>query len=248
MAEISLGAGAHRTERRPFFLCMTILLAAIIFGGFGMSYFVPMANGSLADLHALIHIHGFFYFSWMGLLVLQSVLINRGNVALHRSLGLLGIAVAACMVSFGSVVTVRTGAIQVAASDPTAYGIMYISLVALVGFVFLFFLAIRNVRDAAAHRRYVLLATIIFVMAGLNRIFAGLFGIGFEGHLSFLPKYLVVDAMIIALLVYDWRTLGQVHRATAVGAAANLLPQLLHVPIVDSSAFVGLTHWLATLA
>ena len=247
MAEISLGAGAHRTERIPFFLCMTILLAAIIFGGFGMSYFVPMANGSLADLHALIHIHGFFYFSWMGLLVLQSVLINRGNVALHRSLGLLGIAVAACMVSFGSVVTVRTGAIQVAASDPTAYGIMYISLVALIGFVFLFFLAIRNVRDTAAHRRYVLLATIIFVMAGLNRIFAGLFGIGFEGHLSFLPKYLVVDALIIALVVYDWRTLGQVHRATAVGATANLLPQLLHVPIVDSGAFVGLTHWLATL-
>lgn len=247
MAELSLGA-AQRSATGSFFLWMSVVLAAVIFGGFGISYFVPMVGGTLPELHALVHVHGFFYFSWMALLVVQSALINRRQVAVHRSLGMLGIAVAACMTSFGAIVTVRTGAIQVAASDPTAYGIMYISLVSLVGFVALFWLAIRNITDSAAHRRYVLLATIIFVMAGLNRIFLALFGIGFEGHLSYLPKYLVVDVFIVALLLYDWRTLGRIHHATLVGGAANLVPQVLHVPIVDSSLFVGLTHWLAGLA
>ena len=248
MAEVTLGTGARRSERSSFFLCMAIVLAAIIFGGFGMSYFIPMANGSLTELHALVHVHGFFYFSWMGLLIVQSALINRKKTALHRSIGLLGIAIAACMVSFGAIVTIRTGSIQVAASDPTAYGIMYISLVSLVGFVLLFFLAIRDIRDSAAHRRYILLATLIFVMAGLNRIFLAVFGIGFEGHLSYLPKYLVVDAMILALIAFDWRTLGRIHEATAIGVTVNLVPQILHVPIVDSDAFVSLTHWLAALA
>ena len=152
MAELSLGA-AQRSVTGSFFLWMSLALAAVIFGGFGISYFLPMVGGTLPELHALVHVHGFFYFSWMALLVVQSTLVNRRQVALHRSLGMLGIAIAACMTSFGAIVTVRTGAIQVAASDPTAYGIMYISLVSLVGFVALFWLAIRNIGDSAAHRR-----------------------------------------------------------------------------------------------
>lgn len=218
----------------------------IVLGGFGISYFVPMAQGSLSELHALVHVHGFFYFSWMALLVYQSALINQNNVARHRSVGLLGIAVAACMVSFGTMMTIRFGAFQVAAFDPTAYGVMYVSLVALTGFVILFFLAIRNVRDSAAHRRYILLATIIFVMAGLNRIYFSLFSIGFEGHLSYLPKYLTVDALILAVIIYDWRTLGRLHQTTIVGTAVNPAPQALHVLIVDSGASIGLTRWLAS--
>lgn len=148
------------------------------------------------------------------------------------------------MICFATMVTFRFNAIQLAAGDPTIYGVTYISMVAIVGFVALFFLAIRNIRDSTAHRRYILLATNIFLIAGLNRIL-GLFGIGFEGHLSYLWKYLTVDALIVALLIYDWRTLGRPHHATQVGAAVNVIPQLLHVPIVESGMFVAFSHWMA---
>jgi hypothetical protein len=50
------------------------------------------------------------------------------------------------------------------------------------------------------------------------------------------------------LAAYDWRTLGRLHRATVVGGLVNVVPQLLHVPIVDSAAFVALTHVLGAMA
>ena len=67
-------------------------------------------------------------------------------------------------------------------------------------------------------------------------------------YLTYLPKYLTVDLLILALLWYDWRTLGSVHRATLIGGAVNIVPQLIHAPVVGSGWFIGLTHWMAEIA
>lgn len=245
--EVTLDAAATQPARNAFFLWMTVALAGVVFAGFGLSYLQPMAAGTLGHLAPVVHVHGVCYFAWMILLVAQSLLINRRQVGLHRSLGLLGIAIASAVVVLGTLVTILFAGKAIAASDPTVYGVTYISLVALVGFTALFWLAMKHIRDPDAHKRYIILATLLFAIGGLNRIFLGAFGIGFETHLTYLPKYLLLDALIVALLVYDRRTLGRVHPATWIGAGVNVVPQILHVPIVDSAAFVGLTHWLAGL-
>jgi uncharacterized membrane protein (DUF485 family) len=247
MAELTADSGTSQAIRTSFFFWMTVGMAAVVFGGFGLSYFLPMMTGSLAALPPLVHVHGFFYFSWMLLLVWQSALINQRNVALHRSLGMLGISIGTGLMIFGSIVTIVFTKRAMAESDATIYGLMYISQIAVVGFGILFFLAIRNIRDSAAHKRYILLATTAFLIGGVNRWIDQIFNLGFEGHMSYLPRYLIVDVFIIALIAYDWRTLGRIHRATIVGTAVNVVPQLLHVPIVSSAAYVSLTHWLGNL-
>lgn len=245
MADATLD-GRAGVVSRSFFLGMALAMAAVVFFGFGLSYFLPMARGESPPLAPVIHVHGAFYFGWMLLLVFQAMLVAGGRVSLHRSIGTLGIALGTGMALFGLLITALFA--RKAAADPTVYGLTYISLVAVGGFAILFFLAIRHVRDPAAHKRYILLATTVFLIGAVNRIFGGLFGIFFDSHLTYLPKYLVVDAFIVALAAYDWRTLGRLHPATVVGGLVNVVPQLLHVPIVDSAAFVALTQTLGAMA
>lgn len=248
MAETANSVGAAPAIRLSFFFWLSIAMAILVFGGFAISYFQPMAAGTFPSASPVVHVHGFFYFAWMVFLVVQSTLVNQRNVALHRSLGLLGISIGTAAVIFGCIVTILFTQRLVAVSDGTVYGLMYISLLAVFGFAALFVLALRNLRNPAAHRRYILLATASFLIAGFNRIFEGVFGLGVETDLTYLPRYLAVDAFIVALIVYDWRTLGKLHHATVVGSLVNIVPQVFHAPIVHSGAYVELTHWLGRLA
>ena len=252
MAELSVdqvpaGTVEAGRQRPRFFLGLTIIMAAIIFFGFGMTYFLPIATGSLEQpIAPIIHLHGLFYFIWMIWLVSQSSLAVTGRVALHRSMGMLGIAFATGTVLTGAIATVVFVAKFI--DDPAIYGLNYISYLAVFGFMALFWVAIAKVRDSEAHKRLVILASMTFVIGGLNRIFLGLFGIDVDTHMGYLPRYLTVDVLIAAMLIYDWKNLGRIHGATVLGAAVNVIPQILHVPIVESGWFIALTHWTGSLA
>ena len=248
MAELTADVGTRQAAPTHFFFWMTVGMAVVIFGGFGLSYFIPMARGELPPFNPIVHVHGFFYFAWMILLVFQSALVNQHKLALHRSLGMCGIAIGTALMIFGTLVTIVFTKRAMIAEDPTVYGLMYISEVAVIAFGVLFVLAIRNIRDGAAHKRYILLATAAFLIGGVNRWLDTIFNLGFEGHLSYLPRYLVVDVFIVALLVHDWRSLGRIHQATLIGSATVLIPQLLHAPVVSSALYVAHTHWLGNLS
>ena len=242
-------AGDSSAIARPsFFFWMAATMTAVIFVGFGVTYLVPFGLGLLDPLPPMVHVHGFFYFSWMILLVAQSGLIRAGNPELHRSLGMLGIGIAGAMVVLGTQITLLVTDIQLKSGFERVYELNYISLVALVVFPWLFVLAIRNVRDGATHKRYVLLATVVLIGAGINRIWGVLFGIDFSFPYIFLLMYMTQNLWLAALLIYDWRTLGKPHKATLVGGAINVVPQILHIPLATSAAFVALTEWLASLA
>ena len=238
---------SSESVRTSFFFWMAVSMAATIFIGFGITYLVPMGIGLLDPLPPIVHVHGFFYFGWMILLVVQSALIGAGNPALHRSLGMLGIGIASAMVLLGTQITLLATTVQLESSFEAVYELTYISLLALIVFPWLFVLAIRNVRDGAAHKRYLLLATLVLIGAGINRIWGALFGLDFSSPYIFLIMYLTMNFWLVALLVYDWRTLGRPHRATLVGGAVNVAPQILHIPIAGSTAFISLTEWLASL-
>ncbi len=246
MAETSTTTTANSVTRPTvnfsFFFWMTLVMAFVVFAGFGASYFQPMAAGTLRPVAPIVHIHGVFYFAWMILLVVQSWLVNHKSMAVHRSMGLAGISIATGIVFLASTVTfLSTG--KALAENPSAfvYELMYLSLIAIIAFSILFIYAINNIRDSEAHKRFILLATVAFLAGGLNRIFIFLFEFEFT---PFWILYVSVDLIILAFLVYDWRTLGKLHRATILGAAINVVPQLLHGAIANSSAFYALTHWL----
>lgn len=244
MTEASFDKATSTPFRPSFFLCMTLIMAFFIFSGFGMTYFQPMATGSLNPLPPIVHIHGLFYCSWIILLVVQAFLVNVKNIALHRSLGTFGIAVGTGVIILGALITILfVGATDVTTHDD--YGLTYLSVVAVLTFATLFCFAIRNVRRPENHKRLILFATIVILPPGINRLYMMLLELP---NVPFLATYLTMDVLIAAIMIYDWRTTGKITRTTIMGAAAIIVPQLLFTPIIASDGFAALTTSLANLS
>jgi len=244
MAQAIASTDVRPSFRRSFFFWMTVVMAFFIFSGFGLTYWIPMATGSSAPLPPVVHLHGLFFFSWIALLVTQATLINVRNVQLHRSLGTFGIGIGTGVVLVGTLITLLSVRASVANPSPDNNSLTYLSVTAIVSFAVLFVLAIRNVRTPDNHKRLILFATINLLPPGVNRLYM----VSLElTRLPLLATYLTLDALAIAILIHDWRTLGKLNAASLTGAAFVFVPQLLQPLIVDSAAFASLSALLADL-
>jgi hypothetical protein len=235
----------RRSFRPSFFLWMTVVMTAFIFAGFGLTYWIPLASGSLAPLPPVVHLHGAFYFSWMLLLVIQAVLVNTRNVRLHMSLGTFGIALGTGVFLVGALITIVSQGMSNLNPTPVANTLAYLSVTAVVSFGALFFLAIRNKSRPDVHKRLMLFSTINLLPPGINRLYAIVMGI--EG-VPLLWTYLTLDALAIAMLANDWRTNGKIGGASLTGAAFVLAPQLLYPALVDSAAFARFAFAIGELS
>lgn len=233
---------ARAGSRPSFHLWMVLLMMFFIFGGFGMTYLQPMAAGALPPTPPIVHLHGVFFFSWMLLLLTQSVLVNARNVRLHRSLGNLGIALGGTLVLLGALITIISASSTNWTDD--SYGLFYLSIVAPPSFAVLFALAIGALKTPAVHRNLILIATLGILMPGINRLY--MMGLSLD-HVPFLATYLTMDAMLAAILLHERRATGGISRATWVAAAIIVVPQLLMPVIVPWHGFQGFCRSLGTL-
>src|SRR5690606_36008812 len=142
-------ATAATTFSGSFYFWMVMLMAFFVFGGFGMTYWYPLAAGTFPPAPPVVHLHGLTCFGWMILLIAQATLVNVRNVALHRSLGMFGIALATAVIFMGALITILGAS---GASAGAAHGI-YLGIAAVTGFGLLFTLAIHNTRRPDVHRR-----------------------------------------------------------------------------------------------
>ena len=246
MVEATADLKITRTFKPNFYFWMTVVMAAIIFGGFGISYFQPMMSGNLRPMSPVVHFHGIFYFAWMILLMVQSGLVNSGNIRLHKSLGTAGISVATGLVILASVISIlNTAAALEPGPNPFVFQLMYLNIVAISTFTVLFLMAMNNTRKREYHRRYILLATIGFIGAGINRFYV------FVANVDFAPfwfLYFASDLLILSILFHDWKTDGKFHKATVTGGAIIVVIQFLQYPIAGTAAFESLTYWLVSLS
>jgi hypothetical protein len=234
MAQAIPAGAITRTFQPSFYFWMTVVMALFIFSGFGLTYWVPMASGTLLPLPPIVHLHGLFFFSWMVLLIVQAVLINTRNVQLHRSLGTFGIALGTGVLLLGALLTVLSARLGGANPSPSSGALNYLSVVAVLSFGVLFILAMRNTRRPESHKRLILFATINLLPPGVNRLYMVSFGLT---DVPLLATYLTLDALALAMLVHDWRTDGKIGAASITGAAFVFGPQLLYPLIVSSAAF-----------
>jgi hypothetical protein len=243
-ASIPAAGAASRRFRWSFPFGMTLVMAFFVFAGFGMTYWFPMASGTLRPAPPIVHLHGWVFSGWMILMVVQAGVVNAGSVALHRSLGLFGIALATAVLFLGTTVSVLglRGGLQ--RPSPDFFDAMYLSFMAILGFGLLFTLAIRNVRWPAVHRRLMLFSILPLMPPGVNRFYMVPFGL--QG-IPVLPLYLTLDALALAILVQEWRSSGRIGRYSLVGAGFLLIQQALHVPVAGSEAFLTFCQGVAAM-
>ena len=167
-----------------------------------------------------VHIHAAVYVSWLILLTVQTALIGRGSFAGHRRLGNFGAGLAVLVVLTGLVATyvVENLMFGTSRSDPAFISIL---LVDILNFASLATAGLLLRRDAAAHKRLMLLATMSLLQAGFIRwwgeaMFTA-FGRGFLG--GWMADFLGVSLLVLGLGVYDLVTRRRLHPAYVLGAA-----------------------------
>ena len=220
---------------RSFFFWMILLMAVFVFGGFGMTYLYPMASGKFPTAPPVVHLHGLVLFCWMILLLVQPVLIGARNVALHKSVGTFGIALATAVMFMGAIVTLLGAMASREHPGANYYHGIYLGIMAVVGFGLLFTLAMRNVRRPEIHKRMILLAMLPVLPPGIHRFYMVPFGMT---TFPIVQMYLTLDAMALAIIIQEWRSTKRVGAHTMVGVAWILVQQALHYPVTHS-------HWFA---
>jgi hypothetical protein len=230
---------ATRRFAPSFFFWMTLLMAVFVFGGFGMTYWFPLATGNFPPAPPVVHLHGLVFSAWMILLVVQSTLVNVRNMTLHRSLGSFGIALATAVVFMGALITLLSGVATRDNPGGNYYHGIYLGIMAVTGFGILFTLAIRTVRTPEVHKRMILFALLPLLPPGIHRMFMVPLGLSI---FPVLPMYLTLDAMAIAIMVHEWRGHGRLSAYTLVGAGWLLLQQLLHYPATHSEWFAAVIY------
>lgn len=231
-------ASSSAQRERLFFGGMAILLAATVVAGFSRTYYFNDLAATPFPLTPLLHIHGAVYSAWMLILVAQTTLISRGLVAWHRRLGFAGIALAASMIVLGTAVAItRTASGAILDHGPPPLVFLAVPVFGMLVFAILFGAAVLLRRQAAAHKRLMILATLEIVTAAVSRLpFVEDWGpIGFFG---------VIDLFVVALVVHDRATLKRLHVATVWGGLLFVLSQPLRLIIGGSAPWISFATWL----
>ena len=222
----------------PFFAVMSVLLTAAMVVGFAHTYF--LAGVFQAKLPgAIIHIHGAVFTAWFVLLLVQSALASSGRIDIHRKLGVAGIAIAAAMVPLGLLATA-----EYTHRFASHYHILMASIMPcaeLFTFAVLATAAFLLRKQPPWHKRLILLATIGIIGAAVGRMeFLPYWH--FHGNAALRLAWAYTYSFFIPLIVYDFRSLRQLHRATLLGSA-------FIIAVHQFSLLVDLTApWLAFAA
>ncbi len=243
------GATSHA---QYFYFYMALSCIAVAFLGFAPTYFMPMAAGKLQHM-PVVHFHGLLFFVWTLYFAFQSWLAASGRVLRHRTVGLIGVSLATAMVISGFLVAVNAMQ-RSAAIGMRDEGIAFV-IVPLSGMVFfaaVFTLAIAYVREKEIHKRLMLLASISLLDAAVARWFltfmAPAGAVGPPPVFVTIPPAFVAYLLLVAAMVYDWRTRGRPHPVYVYGGIALVAVKFLNWPISTTAAWHSLAGGILAMA
>ena len=226
-----------------YFGAMMLVIVGTVFLGFARTYYLaPIYHSHVRNL--LIGVHGAVFSAWIVLLVVQTTLVARRNIALHRRLGIFGAGLAVAMVVLG--VAAATDALARGSSPPGfplgPVVFFSIPMFNIAKFAVLMFFAIWLRSNGPAHKRLVLLATLAVVSPAIDRWLAFMRVQHTTIHLP--ATYVVVNLLVLSLVVFDLSTIRRIHRATLLGGLFSIATGALAVPIARTAAW----HTFATFA
>jgi uncharacterized membrane protein YozB (DUF420 family) len=146
---------------------MLVVVWLAILSGFGYNNVQKYLAGKLT-YPWIVHIHSVFFVGWLVLFTAQMVLVRRDQVDTHRRLGVFGAGLASVMVVLGVMTAIMTEQIKfgTAASDPPFLSVMLGDMLVFGGLVTAGMLMRRS---PAAHKRVMLIATLVLTDAGFGR-------------------------------------------------------------------------------
>jgi hypothetical protein len=202
---------------RYFFVIMACVFPVLAVLGFIPSYIAVNSGG--VKLHWFAHVHGAIMSSWLLVFLVQTALAAKGNLRFHRQLGLFSVGLGAivwlCMIT----ASVRARVAYYFPAEDFIWDGLMVELYASSLFALFFTWGILVRKDAAAHKRLLLLATIIIMTGAVDRI-------RFLPGISSIVRFVYLDLLLIPLFIYDFVTIKRVHKITLIGAACIIALQI----------------------
>ena len=171
-----------------------------------------------------IVLHGLLFTLWLLVFWTQARLIGAGRRDLHMKLGIAGMLLAAVLIPLMYLTAV--GGVARASAPPFTTPLAWtaVPLACLAAYIPLLWLGWKHRRNAAAHKRLMLCAALLMMGPAVGR-----FPIAPPVLAGHAIQQFLAWCTVIPLLVYDRRTLGQLHWATKLGASLTGASVLLGI-------------------
>lgn len=188
----------RRLESRIFSTCAILFLVLSAFGFFGSGLTLARAGQELATSRIILH--GVAGFLWLSFFVVQTQLVLRGRVSLHRTLGKVGVALFAFLVAATVYLLITAaGAHPDVPIDRVSSEVSF-HLVNLVQDAVFFGAAIAWWRRPFVHKRLMFFVTLGISSTGFVRI-----PMIFTGSQSPVFGTLLALAFAGVVFAHDWR-------------------------------------------
>ena len=221
-----------------FYLAGAATLLLITLWGFSATYFAPLFGrasafgGRVADLPLIVHVHGWSFFSWYLLLLTQTTLARHGSVRAHRRVGISSVALAAVMVTSGSIAIAFNIHLAMEHQGPPVWRTGGLAIFAtLLLFVLFYGLGLRNRARADVHKRLMLLAGIPALGAAISRILLVVLA---PQPMNVAAGILLTNLLIVAAMVRDRMVRSRAHPVYWAGLAVCLLVETLALALPHS--------------
>ena len=156
--------------RNPFYIGLSVLVTAIAFVGFWPTYFGPLFAGTVEKL-PVIHVHAAIYVGWLAIFILQATFAATRRMDLHVKLGNFAIGYGVLVILMGVTVAISMFAVRARAGNfDEAQGRLVAPLADMVFFTPLFIAAVRLRRKPEIHKRLMIVATTVLLVAAIGRM------------------------------------------------------------------------------
>jgi hypothetical protein len=160
-----------RRDQQWVYFSVAGFCAAITLLSFVPTYWGPVAGGRLEGGGTVLHVHAVLFSAWPLLFLVQTWLTATSRLRLHRSLGVLGAALALAMLWSGLWVTAFSINVQSALGYPVeARAFAIVSFTKIIFFAACVALAVANVPRPNVHKRLMVLAMLPLVQTAIPRI------------------------------------------------------------------------------
>lgn len=218
---------------RNFFLLLLLATWAAIASGFGYEMVQLNLQGKL-HFPLIVHIHAVAFVGWLVLFTIQILLVRTKNLALHKKMGLVSFGLIPVMLILGVLTAIITQRLLYGTPD----GDLHFSSVQFGNMLMFGCLAGAGLylrKDYVAHKRLMLLATLVLTEPGFSRWFtlkmAPLFGDYFWNYTTLSQGFgrfwafevLPALSLMLALGVYDLVTRKRLSKAYVWGVSFYLV-------------------------
>lgn len=230
---------------RYFYVIIGGLALLFTLIGFSETYLIPVSTGTFAG-RTIHHIHGIIYFLWLILVIVQPMLVQTHKIRIHKRLGYIGFVLAIAMIVIGLTLAISAARLKVLSGADvfTTKSFLILPFTDMLFFATFIGLALLNLKNGAAHKRLMVLATLAILPAAFGRMFP-LIGITEFTPVNILLAMLLQQSILFLGMLHDRLTRKKIHPVYLWGGIMMLVIHLVRIPLGNTPLWQSIAGWLA---